>query len=159
MIGTRRRSFLPNFVHCISQLENCLFQINGDRDADEVFFNLASLFDHMFFGVPLVSMRWWWPQNLSFCIRPHQFNSLDSGCAKPRRGGRRKIKKGVKKKFHNFFWGIQNSLLNNFIHFQLQNNAPIWLQIPSKVKVTLGKIMLFFFLFWNTWCWSFYLFF
>jgi hypothetical protein len=26
-----------------------------------------------------------------------------------------------------------------FIHVQLQNNAPICLQIPSKVKVTLGK--------------------
>ncbi|XP_064649124.1 adenylate kinase isoenzyme 5-like isoform X2 [Lineus longissimus] len=27
--------------------------INGDRDADEVFFDMASLFDHMFFGAPL----------------------------------------------------------------------------------------------------------
>jgi hypothetical protein len=36
-----------------------------------------------------------------------------------------------------------NSLLNHFIHFQLQNIAPsICLQIPSNVKVTLGKSLL-----------------
>jgi hypothetical protein len=33
---------------------------------------------------------------------------------------------------------IENSLLDHFIHFQLQHNAPIC-QVSSKVKVTLGK--------------------
>jgi hypothetical protein len=46
------------------------------------------------------------------------------------------LKRGQKKLFFKF---IENSLLNNFIHFQLQNNAIICLQIPSKVKVTVGK--------------------
>jgi hypothetical protein len=57
-------------------------------------------------------------------------NSLDSGCAEPRPGGPMKNKK------------VNNILLLlniAFIHFQLQNNASICLQIPSKVKVTLGK--------------------
>jgi hypothetical protein len=56
-------------------------------------------------------------------IRPHQFNSLDCGDAEPRPGV------------------AENSLLSHFILFQSQNNAPICLQIPSIVKVTLGKIM------------------
>jgi hypothetical protein len=38
------------------------------------------------------------------------------------------------------FFIIENIVLNHFIHFQLQNNAPICLQIP---KGNLGKIMLF----------------
>jgi hypothetical protein len=42
-------------------------------------------------------------------------------------------------------WSIapvkKRSRLNHFIHFQLQNIAPICLQIPSNVKVTLGKII------------------
>jgi hypothetical protein len=35
-----------------------------------------------------------------------------------------------------------NGLLSHFIHFQLQNIAPMCLQIPSNVKVTLGKSFL-----------------
>jgi hypothetical protein len=38
----------------------------------------------------------------------------------------------------NFFFCFEN---NHFIHFQLQNNAPICLQILSKVKLTLGNII------------------
>jgi hypothetical protein len=62
---------------------------------------------------------------------------------RPTSGGPTKNLKGGQKTFCIFFF-IENSLLNNnFIHFQLQYKAPICLQIPSKVKVTLGKIMLF----------------
>jgi hypothetical protein len=49
-------------------------------------------------------------------------------------------------------WGVVNSArkkiiffkngLYHFIHFQLQNIAPICLQIPSNVKVTLVKSFL-----------------
>jgi hypothetical protein len=37
---------------------------------------------------------------------------------------------------------VENNLLNHFIHFQLQNNSLICLQILSKVKLTLGKSFL-----------------
>jgi hypothetical protein len=66
--------------------------------------------------------------------RPQQFNWSDSWSAEPH-PGRADEKNGPK--MLNFF--IENSLLNHFMHFQLQNNAPICLQIPSKVKVMLGK--------------------
>jgi hypothetical protein len=36
-------------------------------------------------------------------------------------------------------FNFKKTNLNHFIHFQLQNNAPICLQIPSKLKLTLGK--------------------
>jgi hypothetical protein len=45
----------------------------------------------------------------------------------------------VKKKCFNFFFKLPPK---PFIHIQLQNNAPICLQIPSKLKVTLGKSFL-----------------
>jgi hypothetical protein len=73
-----------------------------------------------------------WHYFKSSWLRPHQFNSLDSRGAEPHPGGQRKIKRVI-------FFKIENSLLDHFIHFQLHNNAPICLQIPSKVKVTLGK--------------------
>jgi hypothetical protein len=75
-------------------------------------------------------------------IRPHKFNSLEFVCAESRPGGRRKIKKGQNNFLNNLqkrFFYYWKSLLNHFIHFQLQNNAPICLQIPPKVKATLGK--------------------
>jgi hypothetical protein len=40
---------------------------------------------------------------------------------------------------------VENNL-SPFIYFQLHNNAPICLQIPSKVKLTMGKSLL---LLWN----------
>jgi hypothetical protein len=48
-------------------------------------------------------------------------------------------KKGQNICFFFKFYFIEKSPLNQFIHFQLQSNAPMCLQIPSKVKVTLGK--------------------
>jgi hypothetical protein len=41
------------------------------------------------------------------------------------------------------FLVVESNLLNSFIHFQLQNNAPVCLQIPSKEKLhrNLGKII------------------
>jgi hypothetical protein len=38
------------------------------------------------------------------------------------------------------FLFFKTNNLNHFIHFQLQNNAPICLQIPSKLLANLGKI-------------------
>jgi hypothetical protein len=64
---------------------------------------------------------------------------------------------GARKRPQNNPWGVVNSarkkkknvfkkntcsLLNYFIHFRLQNIAPICLQIPSNVKVTLGKSLI-----------------
>jgi hypothetical protein len=49
----------------------------------------------------------------------------------------------------NFFRGVVDRArkfennLNHFIHFQLQNNAPICPQITSNVKLTLGKSFMF----------------
>jgi hypothetical protein len=47
---------------------------------------------------------------------------------------------GVVNRARKIFVSFLNNHLNHFIHFQLPNNALICLQVPSKSKLTLGKI-------------------
>jgi hypothetical protein len=85
-----------------------------------------------------------------------KYHSHKMACARPipQQGlpGDGHDRAGTRKRPQNNPWGVVNSTRKkkiklkknslHFIHFQLQNIAPICLQIPSNVKVTLGKSFL-----------------
>jgi hypothetical protein len=77
------------------------------------------------------------------CLEQNELHKpFPSACKRPQKNW-----VGMVNIARKIFFFFLNCRRNHFIHFQLQNNALICLQIPPKVKLTLGKSFL---LLWNT---------